>query len=257
MPTLSIGILTLNEERRIAGCLRSAAFADEVVVVDSGSTDRTIELAQGMGAKVYVHADWQGFAVQRNRLLAHASSDYIFFLDADEEITAELQVQLLDAVASGQNAVWRIQWRIVAFGRELKYFRSRTTVERLFRRDALTAFEGVVHEQALLRGEPLPRHILRAKLRHYVRDSVRGSLEKLTQYAMLGAAKRARAGKRGGILRGMASSSSMFVRLYVFQLGFLGGGAGFLYCYLIALEYFFRYVALDYDRELLTDTVTR
>ena len=115
MPTLSIGILTLNEEQRIAGCLRSAAFADEVVVVDSGSTDRTLELAQGMGAKVYVHADWQGFAVQRNRLLAHTNSDYIFFLDADEEITAELQVQLLEAVASGQNAVWRIQWRIVAF----------------------------------------------------------------------------------------------------------------------------------------------
>src|SRR5665213_4553476 len=109
MPTLSIGILTRNEEQRIAGCLRSAAFADEVVVVDSGSTDRTLELAQGMGAKVFVHADWQGFGVQRNRLLAHTSSDYIFFLDADEEITAELQVQLREAVASGQNAVWRIQ----------------------------------------------------------------------------------------------------------------------------------------------------
>jgi len=257
MPTLSIGILTLNEEQRIAACLRSAAFADEVVVVDSGSTDRTLELAQGLGAKVYVHADWQGFAVQRNRLLAHTSSDYIFFLDADEEITAELQAQLREAVASGQNAVWRIQWRIVAFGRELRHFRSRTTVERLFRRDALTAFEGVVHEQALLKGEPLPRHTLPAKLRHYVRDSVRGSLEKLTQYAMLGAAKRAQAGKRGGILRGLASSSSMFGRLYIFQLGFLGGGAGFLFCYLIALEYFFRYVALDYDRDMLTDTVKR
>lgn len=257
MPTLSIGILTLNEERRIAGCLRSAAFADEVVVVDSGSTDRTIELAQGMGAKVYVHADWQGFAVQRNRLLARANSDYVFFLDADEEITAELQAQLLEAVASGQNAVWRIQWRIVAFGRELRHFRSRTAVERLFRRDALIAFEGIVHEQALLKGEPLLRYTLRAKLRHYVRDSVRGSLEKLTQYAMLGAAKRAQAGKRGGILRGLASGSSMFGRLYILQLGFLGGGAGFLFCYLIALEYFFRYVALDYDRELLTDTVKR
>lgn len=257
MPTLSIGVLTLNEERRIAGCLRGAAFADEVVVVDSGSTDRTIELAQGMGAKVHVHADWQGFAVQRNRLLAHSQCDYIFFLDADEEITAELQGQLREAVASGQNAVWRIQWRIVAFGRELRYFRSRTAVERLFRRDALTAFEGIVHEQALLKGEPLPRHTLSAKLKHYVRDSVRGSLEKLTQYAMLGAAKRAHAGKRGGVLRGLVSGSSMFVRLYIFQLGFLGGGAGFLFCYLIALECFFRYVALDYDRDLLADTVKR
>ena len=257
MPTLSIGVLTLNEEQRIAGCLRSAAFADEVVVVDGGSTDRTTELARGMAAKVHVHADWQGFAVQRNRLLEHTQCDYIFFLDADEEITPELRAQLLAAVASGQNAVWRIQWRIVAFGRELRHFRSRTAVERLFRRDALTAFEGIVHERALLKGEPLPRYTLSAKLNHYVRDSVRGSLEKLTQYAMLGAAKRAHAGKRGGILRGLASGSSMFGRLYIFQLGFLDGGAGFLFCYLIALENFFRYVALDYDRDLLTDTVKR
>ena len=257
MPTLTVGVLTMNEEQRIASCVRSAAFADEVVVVDSGSTDRTIELAQNMGAKVYVHADWQGFAVQRNRLLAHSSGDYIFFLDADEEITAELQAQLREAVASGQNAVWRIQWSIVAFGKELKYFLSRTSVERLFRRDALTAFEGVVHEQALLHGGPLPRHTFRAKLRHYSRESVRGSLEKLTQYAMLGAAKRADAGKRGGILRGMASSCFMFVRLYVFRLGFLDGGAGFLFCYFVALECFFRYAALYYDRDTLTSTVKR
>ena len=81
-PRLTIGILTMNEERRIEACIRSAHFADEIVVVDSGSKDKTVALAQHLGAKVYTHADWQGFAEQRNRLLQYCTGDYIFFLDA-------------------------------------------------------------------------------------------------------------------------------------------------------------------------------
>ena len=74
-PTLTIGVLTKNEGHRIAACLQSAAFADEIVLVDSGSTDDTVAIAQRLGAKVFIHADWQGFAVQRNRVLAQASGD--------------------------------------------------------------------------------------------------------------------------------------------------------------------------------------
>ena len=82
-PTLTVAVLTHNEARRIEACLRSAAFADRLVVVDSGSTDDTIERARAIGAEVFVHADWQGFAVQRMRQLAYANTDYVFFLDAD------------------------------------------------------------------------------------------------------------------------------------------------------------------------------
>ena len=92
---------------------------------------------------------------------------------------------------------------------------------------------------------------------HYSRETVRGSLEKLTQYSMLGAAKRAAAGKRGGVLRGMASAFAIFLRLYVFRLGFMGGGPGFLFCFFIALECFFRYAALYYDRDSLSPAVGR
>ena len=83
-PTLCIAILTLNEERRIAQCIQSAQFADQIVVVDSGSQDDTVAMAQGLGAQVHIHSDWQGFAEQRNRLIQHCKADYIFFLDADE-----------------------------------------------------------------------------------------------------------------------------------------------------------------------------
>ncbi len=258
-PTLTIGVLTLNEAQRIEACLRSAAFADEVIVVDSGSTDATRTLAASLGAKVFLHADWQGFAVQRNRLLAQATADYIFFLDADELITPALQAEIEAARDSDTAAVWKIRWSVVAYGRELKYFLSQSSLERMFRRSQLQGYTGVVHEAPLLHPSPapVPRHVFQAKLLHYSRQTVRGSLEKLTQYALLGAAKRAAAGKRGGVLRGLASGLAIFLRLYVFRLGFTGGGPGFLFCFFIALECFFRYAALHYDRAQLNDRVGR
>jgi len=258
-PTLAIGVLTKNEAHRIANCLRSAAFANEVIVVDSGSTDDTMRRAQEMGAKVFSYPDWQGFAEQRNRLLAHVGSDYLFFLDADEVITPELEREIKAAVASGEAAVWRIWWRMVAYGRELKHYRTRGGPERLFRRDTLAGFKGVVHEEAVLHPPfvQAPRHQLHGKLLHYTRQSVRESLEKLTQYTILGAAKRAAAGKRGGVLRGLAAGGVMFTRLYFLRLGFLCGGAGFLYCAFYGLEAFLRYAALKYDRENLRGDVGR
>ena len=78
-PTLCIGILAMNEARRIAACVASASFADQVLVIDSGSTDDTRDIAAAAGADVHVYAQWEGFATQRNRLLAHVSTRYIFF----------------------------------------------------------------------------------------------------------------------------------------------------------------------------------
>jgi glycosyltransferase involved in cell wall biosynthesis len=195
--------------------------------------------------------------VQRNRLLSHATGDYIFFLDAYEVITPELHIELQEVVRSAVHAVWKIRWLQVAFGRELTYFRSQSTVERLFRRDMLREYTGIVHEQAILTHEPVPRFVIRGKLLHYSRETVRGSLEKLLQYSMLGAAKRAEKGKRGGVLRGLASGLSLFLRLYVGQLGFLCGGAGFLHCFFVALEGFFRYAAIKYDYDSLRSDVAR
>jgi glycosyltransferase involved in cell wall biosynthesis len=261
VPTLTIAVLTKNEAHRIEACLASAAFADQVVVVDSGSTDNTVALSRQAGAEVFEYPDWQGFAVQRNRLISHAKCDYIFFLDADELITPAFQKELQAIVQSNAQAVWQIQWRMVAYGHELTYYISRSKVERLFRRDMLKEYVGAVHEQAILHNEnpanPVPRKVISAKLLHHSRETVRGSLEKLTQYVMLGASKRAQAGKRGGVVRGLASGLSMFVRLYVFRLGFLCGGAGFLYCLFVALEAFFRYAALHYDKDHLTNNVGR
>jgi hypothetical protein len=184
--------------------------------------------------------------------------DYIFFLDADEIITPGLRDEITALVRSQTSGAWRVRWTVVTFGYVLRHFKSGSSMERLFSTDLIDHYEGVVHETAILKtGKPVTRGMLQHRLLHHSRQSVRASLEKLNQYAMLGAAKRQAAGKKGGVLRGMASAVVVFTRTYFFRRAFLDGGPGFLYCFFIALECFFRYVALHYDREILNDSVGR
>lgn len=247
-PTLCIGILTLNEAHRIERCLCSASFADQIVVIDSGSEDETCRIARAMGAQVHVFPEWQGFAEQRNRLMAAVHADYVFFLDADEVIPDALAAEIRAAVASGENAVWKTYWDQVAFGRTLhRMAKTEGGVWRLFRTDQLLRYEGVVHEHAVLRDPATPVRAFRHRLEHHSRETVYGGLLKMAQYAQLGAVRRRQAGRQGGVLRGLASATSNFVRLYVFRRGFLCGAEGFLFCLLVALECFFRYAILRYD----------
>ena len=254
---LSIGILTQNEERRIANCIHSASFADQIIVIDSGSDDQTCDIAKLLGAEVYIYSNWEGFAVQRNRLLSHACCEYIFFLDADEEITPELQKEIEAVVASGRDEIWEVLWNQVAFGRPLSLMKSTGGIQRMFRRQSIQKYSGLVHEKADMCHLNIPVRTFNNRLMHYSRDSVYGSLNKLAQYTQLGAAKRALVGKRGGLLRGVVSGMAVFTRLYFFRRGFLCGAEGFLFCFLVALECFFRYVALKYDTDLIIKTKTR
>jgi glycosyltransferase involved in cell wall biosynthesis len=257
MPSLTIAVLTLNEAQNIAACLQSARFADQVIVVDSGSTDGTVERARAAGAEVYLQPDWQGFAVQRNRQIEHSRGDWIFFLDADEVITPGLARELQDAVRRDVDCVYDVRWTQVAFGRPLTSMRKGEGLPRLFPRRQLQRFEGVVHEGPVLQNPATPHQSLPSPLLHHSRRTVHQSLLKLAQYAQLGAVKRLQQGKRGGVLRGVGSALASFVRLYVFHRGFLCGREGFLHCFLVALESFFRYAALAVDRDALGKPVTR
>ncbi len=245
--TLAIAILTLNEAHRIERCINNANFADQLLVIDSGSNDGTQALATSLGAQVFEYPNWQGFAEQRNRALAHVQADYVLFLDADEVITPSLQAEIQAAVASGRDAVWKVVWNQVAFGRPLNQMAHSGGAKRMFRTQSLIKFEGAVHERAVTKNEPLIL-TFKSRLPHYSRESVYVSLLKLAQYVQLGAAKRAAQGKRGGILYGMASAFSIFFKNYILRRGFLCGAAGFLHCYFLAQECFFRYAALKYDR---------
>ena len=256
-PRLTVGILTLNEEKRIASCIQSAQFANQILVIDSGSKDKTRDIAASLGAEVFEYADWQGFAVQRNRVLQHAKGEYIFFLDADEEMPPEMQAEIEAVLASGKDEIWEVQWNQVAFGRPLTQMKITGGIERMFKTASIREFSGVVHEQAEMTPGSRTVRRFRSRLFHYSRESVYGSLNKLAQYVQLGAAKRAQAGKTGGVLRGLASAFATFMRLYIFRRGFLCGPEGFLFCFLISLESFFRYTALKYDAHFLKHLAAR
>ena len=115
----------------------------------------------------------------------------------------------------------------------------------------------MVHEGAVLRRSGLPVHRFKHRLLHYSRETVYDSLLKLAQYVQLGAAKRAALGKQGGVFRGFASGFAIFVRMYLLRRGFLCGAEGFLFCFFVALECFFRYAALKYDRQILDQKLSK
>ena len=152
-PTLCIGVLAMNEARRINACLASASFADQLLVIDSGSSDNTCELASAAGAEVHVYEDWQGFAEQRNRLLGHVRTDYIFFLDADEVIPEALRDEILAAISSGSALRGEIQWNQVAFGRPLTAMVSTGGLERLFREMGGELYTGVGVQRVMTEGK--------------------------------------------------------------------------------------------------------
>jgi len=256
-PSLCIGILTLNEAKNITRCINSASFADHILVIDSGSTDDTCELAKALGAEVIIYEDWQGFGEQRNRLLKHCNSDYIFFLDADEELTPALREEIITAVNDNQDIIYEILWDQVAFGRHLKYMNSTGGLRRFFKTASIDAYDGVVHEGAKMKGGDRPVHQFKGRLLHYSRETIHGSILKLAQYSHLGAVKRAEKKRRGGVCRGFVSGLAIFIRLYIIRRGFLSGPQGFLFCFFIALECFFRYVALEYDKDSMDTIVKR
>lgn len=257
MNTLTVAILTQNEAKRITNCIKSASFAHQIIVLDSGSTDDTVQIARDLGAQVHIEADWQGFAVQRNRCLTHATGDYIFFLDADEEITPELQAEIVEQVATGQDAIWTVQWLQIAYGKPLSRMRSHNQHKRLFKRSNLKGYEGIVHESVSFNNPNTPTFALSHQLLHYSRDTIYASILKLAQYSQLGAIKRQTQHQSGGLWRGALSGLASFVRLYIFNGGILCGGAGFLHCFFSALEAFFRYAMLTYDSKSITHAAKR
>src|SRR5437764_13373899 len=123
--TLSVAIITLNEADNLERTLASVRFADEIVVVDSGSTDRTVEIANSFGAKVFVE-DWKGFALQKNSAIDKCTGTWVLSLDADEELTEELGAEILEMLKGDAETVpqvdgYRLRLRHVFLGRWLRY----------------------------------------------------------------------------------------------------------------------------------------
>lgn len=235
--TLSVAIITQNEELNLARTLASVRFADEVVVVDSGSTDRTVLIAQEAGAKVFSES-WQGFARQKNLAIEKCSSDWVLSLDADEELSPELQQEILSVLKnSPQNMAFRLRRRNLFLGRWMRHGGYYPDAKlRLFRRAGTQGAAGLrfaeraVHETIAYEG---PSETLRHDLIHHAYPTLHGYLEHMNRYSTLGAQVAVKKGKSTQSWWAFLSNVVLvpvftFLWNYIFRGGFLDGREGFL-----------------------------
>ena len=240
---LSVIIITRNEAANIEACLRSVSFADEIVVLDSGSTDGTDELARAMGASVHFSADWPGFGAQKNRALALARYPWVLSLDADERVSPELSRQIRQSITEGSAAAYEIP-RLTQFcGQWIRHCGwTPDHVLRLFRREQARFSDDLVHERVLTLGGAQGR--LKAPLLHYSYPTPAHYWRKLEQYSQAWAQQRVARGQKTSMVRAAMAGVVAFLRSYVFRLGFLDGAMGFAVCAMQAQAAFGKYFAL-------------
>jgi Glycosyl transferase family 2 len=228
--SLSVCIITLNEEANIARTLKSVKdIADEIIVVDSGSTDATSSIAQSFGAKVFVEP-WKGFARQKNSALEKAACDWILSLDADEEVSPELARSIQTLLRSGeppQFAGYTMNRRNLYFGRWIKragYYPDPKL--RLVKRGAATFELRDVHEDMKMHG---PLGHLTGDLIHHAYPTLESFIEHANRYSSLGAGMVARERKVGfSAINIVVRPTVRFLWSYIFRGGFLDGREGLL-----------------------------
>lgn len=221
---LAVVILTKNEEKHIAACMASAAFADEILVIDSGSTDGTQAIAEAHGARFIPHPMTdEGFAGQRNFALTQTQADWVLYLDADERITPELAASVQQAAAGELSTAYSLHRVNVVFGQTMHHGAHRPDrCLRLFPRTQVTWY-GRVHEGAQT---PLPTQLLTGNLLHHTYDTWQQYFIKFNHYTTLAAESYYASGRR--ISRGIVVAHSLFafLRNYILHLGFLDGFLG-------------------------------
>ncbi|MCC6194994.1 MAG: glycosyltransferase family 2 protein [Burkholderiales bacterium] len=239
---LSLVVITRDAARELEECLASAPFAAEAVVVDSGSRDDTVGVAQRAGARVVAHA-WTGYGPQKNFAVAQARHDWVLCLDADERVSPELAAAIRGAFARAPGvAGFAIARRNRFLGRWLAHGEGYPDWNvRLFDRRRARWSEAPVHEKVVADG-PVER--LRGDLLHFSAESIEGYIAKQNVYTTLQAEAMHAAGETASGWRLASSPLARFFRFYVVKAGFLDGAAGFAHVAIGAFASFLKYVKL-------------
>jgi glycosyltransferase involved in cell wall biosynthesis len=223
---VSVAIITRDEERNLARCLASVAWADEIVVVDSGSEDRTREIAARHGARVLACA-WSGYAAQKNRAAEATRHLWVLSLDADEWLPPEAEREIRAALAAPAHAAFAFR-RLTAFSGG---FLPRTWAPdrqiRLYRKDAARFEGGHVHESVRV-APPLTVGRLSTPLLHLTHRSVHEQIERLNRYSTLASRTSFESGRRFSVARLIAGPIAAFLKMYVVKRGALDGVRGLI-----------------------------
>ena len=248
MVPLTATIITLNEARHIEACLASVAWADEILVVDSGSTDGTPDLARARGARV-ITREWPGYAAQKTFADAEASHDWILSIDADERVTPELAAEIRATLGGGTAApgapgapgfrIPRVTWHLGRWIRTTDWYPDYQL--RLYDRRRARWKPRLVHESV---ETDAPPGRLRHELQHYAYRDIAHHLDAINRYTTLAARQMHEDGRRAGLLDLVVHPPAAFLRNFVLKRGIADGAAGWIISVMNAHYVFLKFAKL-------------
>lgn len=247
--TLAVCVVTRDEEDRIGDCLASVAWADEILVVDSRSTDRTVEIARERGARVIVR-DWPGYAAQKNFALEQVAADWVLSIDADERVTPELAREIGEVLAAAPAglagaSVPRRTWYLGRWIRHGGWYPDRKV--RLARRGRGRWEGDVIHERLVVDGEV---RALDGDLLHYTYRGIADHLKTIDRFTTEAARAMAARGARGAGIGMFVNPPLKFLKMYLLRAGFLDGPPGFVVAVLGSYYVFLKYAKLWESRRM-------
>ena len=236
MPKLSVTVITLNEEKALGRCLESVKdLADEIVVVDSGSVDKTVEIAKKYGAKVY-HRDFDNYSNQKNYAVKKATGDWVLSMDADEVVTPELAREIKSEIRNlkSEHSAYSMPRKNIMLGKFIKYSRWQPEFDRqvwLWKKGR-GKWIGKVHEEVQVQGKV---GMLKNPKIHYQYDTVAEFMNMMNRYSELDTKQRVKNGVKFSYFRLFFDPVYNFFVRFFYRLGFLDGWRGFVLSYLMAV----------------------
>lgn len=238
---LSVIIITKNEAEHISRCLASVSWADEIIVLDSGSSDNTVDLCKAYTDKVFM-TDWPGFGLQKQRALDKAQGDWVLSIDADEVVTSELRMEIEQALQQERYQGYEIPRLSRYCGRQMRHGGWWPDyVLRLFRRDCAQFTDSVVHERIIVQGQISQ---LITPLLHDAFVNLDEVLHKVNSYSALGAALLYQRGVRSSLSKAILKGLWTFIRTYWLKAGILDGRQGLMLSISNAEGAYYKYLKL-------------
>ncbi|MFL6196661.1 MAG: glycosyltransferase family 2 protein [Thermoanaerobaculia bacterium] len=242
-PRVSAIVTTFNEEAHIAACIESLLWCDEILVVDSFSTDRTPEICRGFDKVRFFQRTYFGSASQKNWAMDQVTNEWILIFDADERCTPALQKEIGELVAANpQHEAYTIRRRVFFLGQVIRFSGwQHDQVVRLVKNGSARYPNRRVHADMITRG---PAPLLRNAMDHYMTDSLDEYIRRIEKYSFWGAAQNWKEKKKSGALEVFGRSIWRFFRTYIFQLGVLDGMHGLVFCMLQAYGTYLKWALL-------------
>ncbi len=248
MNTISIIVIVKNAEEFVEKALKSAIWANEIIILDSGSTDKTIEIAKKYTKHINVSKIWLGFGVQRQNAQKLASSDWIFMLDADEIISEELKSSIKKAIKEGP-AIYQVNRLSKAFGKEIKHSGWYPDwINRLYPNNLTSYNDALVHETLIIPKNYKPIKIS-GILHHETYKNMREYYQKMSLY-IDGWSTQNVDKKTGGYFIGFFRAQWAFIKMYILKLGFLDGFIGLTLAFLRYETTLMKYVDLKIKKKI-------